>query len=176
MLETSRLILRGFRADDYEPWVAMTRLPAFYRYLSPEPLAPEEVWRLLLRNAGHWTIMGYGFWAVEEKASGLFVGGVGFFNLKRDIDPPLGEAPEMGWTLDPAVHRLGYATEAGHAALAWAESHFGPGRTVCLIHPENEASLRVAAKFGYHEYARSTYHKDPIVLLERLATQGEGVG
>ena len=122
-----------------------------------------------MRSAGHWVVLGYGFWAVEEKDSGRFVGGVGFLNLKRDLDPPLGDAPEIGWVLDPAVHGLGYASEAVLAALEWGEHHFGPVRTVCIIDPENQPSLRVAAKFGYREYARSTYHGAPIVLLERPA-------
>lgn len=168
VLETSRLRLRGCRADDFAPWFAMSRLSAFHRYFSAEPMPAEEVWKLLLRSAGHWVVLGYGFWAVEEKASGQFVGAIGFLNLKRDIEPPLGDAPEIGWVLAPAVHGLGYASEAVTAALVWAAGHFGPVRTVCLIHPENEASLRLAAKFGYREYARSTYHNAPIVLLERV--------
>lgn len=167
VLETSRLRLRGFRADDFDAWFAYTRTPAFYRYLTPEAMPAEEIWKLLLRSAGHWVIMGFGFWAVEEKASGRFMGGVGFLRLLRDLDPPLGDAPEIGWVMDPAVHGRGYASEAVAAALAWGASHFGPVRTVCIIHPENEASLRLAAKFGYREYARTTYHAGPIVLLER---------
>ena len=167
VLETSRLRLRSFRADDFAPWVALSRLPAYHRYFSPEPMPAEEVWKLVLRSAGHWVIMGFGFWAVEEKASGRFVGAVGFLSLNRDLDPPLGDAPEIGWVLDPAVHGRGYASEAVEAALAWGASHFGPVRTVCIIHPDNQPSLRLAAKFGYREYARTTYHGQPIVLLER---------
>ena len=172
VLETARLRLRGFRADDFAPWLAMSQLPAFHRYLTPAPMPAEEVWKLLLRSAGHWVIMGFGFWAIEEKASGRFVGGTGFLHLKRDLDLPLGDAPEIGWVLHPDVHGRGYASEAVAAVLAWGESHFGPVRTVCIIHPENEASLRLAAKFGYREYARTTYHAAPIVLLERLAAAG----
>ncbi|MBF9221666.1 GNAT family N-acetyltransferase [Hymenobacter ruricola] len=167
VLETSRLRLRGFRADDFDNWFAMSRSIDYHRYFTPEPMPAEEVWKLLLRSAGHWAVMGYGFWAVEEKASGRFVGGIGFLNLKRALDPPLGEAPEIGWVLDPAIHGLGYATEGVAAALAWGEQHFGPVRTVCIIHPDNVPSLKVAAKFGYREYARTTYHEQPIVLLER---------
>ena len=167
VLETGRLRLRGCRADDFAPWFSMSRLPAFHRYFSAEPMPAEEVWKLLLRSAGHWVVLGYGFWAVEEKASGRFVGAIGFLNLKRTIEPPLGDAPEIGWVLAPAVHGLGYASEAVTAALAWGADHFGPVRTVCIIHPENEPSLRLAAKFGYREYARSIYHDAPIVLLER---------
>lgn len=169
VLETARLRLRGFRADDFDAWFAMAQQPAFYRYLTPAPMPAEEVWKLLLRSAGHWLIMGFGFWAVEEKDSGRFVGGAGFLSLRRALEPPLGDAPEIGWVLDPAVHGRGYASEAVAAALAWGRQHFGPQRTVCIIAPENEASLRVAAKFGYRAYARTTYHDEPIVLLERPA-------
>lgn len=171
VLETSRLRLRGFRTDDFEPWLAMSQLPAFYRYLTPEPMPAEEVWKLLLRSAGHWVVLGYGFWAVEEKATGRFVGGTGFLNLHRAIEPPLGDAPEIGWVLHPDVHGQGYASEAVAAALAWGESHFGPVRTVCIIHPENQASLRLAAKLGYQQYTLGRYHGEDIVLLERLASE-----
>ena len=123
--------------------------------------------KLKENSAGHWAILGFGFWAVEEKASGRFVGAVGFLSLKRALEPPLGDTPEIGWVLDPAVHGRGYASEAVEAALAWGHGHFGPVRTVCIIDPNNEPSLRLAAKFGYHEYARTTYHAEPIVLLER---------
>ncbi|MET4075864.1 GNAT family N-acetyltransferase [Hymenobacter sp. UYCo722] len=167
VLETTRLRLRGFRAADFEPWFALSRTPAYYRYFGNESMPAEEVWKLLLRSAGHWVIMGFGFWAVEEKASGQFVGAVGFLHLLRALEPPLGDAPEIGWVLDPALHGRGYASEAVEAALAWGENHFGPVRTVCIIHPDNEASLRLAAKFGYREYARTTYHDGPIVLLQR---------
>ena len=167
VLETSRLRLRGFRADDFDAWFAMSRQLAYHSYFTPKPMPAEEVWKLLLRSAGHWLIMGYGFWAVEEKESGRFVGAVGFLHLRRAIEPPLGDAPEIGWVLDPAIHGQGYASEAVEAVLAWGESHFGPVRTVCIIHPENEPSLRLAAKSGYCEYARATYHDQPIILLER---------
>ncbi|HEX8658092.1 MAG TPA: GNAT family N-acetyltransferase [Hymenobacter sp.] len=167
VLETARLLLRGYRADDYAPWVAMWQHPDYYRYFRPDPLPNEEVWKVLLRGAGHWVLMGYGFWAVEEKATGQFIGAVGFADLKRDIEPPIGEAPEIGWVLAPEVHGRGYASEAVAAALAWGEAFFGVVRTVCIIHPENEPSLRVATKFGYREYARTTYNGGPIVMLER---------
>lgn len=166
VLETSRLSLRGFRADDFDPWFAMSRDIAYHRYFSPEPMPAEEVWKLVLRSAGHWVIMGFGFWAVEEKASGRFVGAVGFLNLKRAIEPPLGDAPEVGWVMDPAVHGQGYASEAVAAVLAWGHTHFGPVRTVCIIDPGNEPSLRLAAKLGFREYALATYHDKPIILLE----------
>ena len=168
-LETPRLLLRGYHAADFDTWIAMWQDPAYYRYLSPEPLPIEEVWRTLLRSAGHWAVMGFGFWALEEKATGQFVGAVGYLDGKREIEPPLGDAPEMGWVLAASVHGRGYATEAVAAAQAWGDAHFGGARTVCLIHPDNQPSLRIAEKFGFREYARTTYKGGPGVLLERPA-------
>jgi RimJ/RimL family protein N-acetyltransferase len=167
VLETARLIMRGYRADDYPAFLAMHQEPAFYRYLSPAPMPQEEVWKTMLRSAGHWALLGYGFWALEEKATGQFIGGVGYLHLKRDLDPPLGDAPEMGWVLAAGAHGKGYASEAVAAAIAWGDAYFHHARTVCIIHPENLASQRVAEKFGFREYARVPYHGKPIILLER---------
>jgi len=171
VIETERLKLRGYSVDDYPAFLAMSRLPEFYRFLTPEPMPPEEVWKTLLRSAGHWALLGFGFWAIEEKATGEYIGNTGFLNLKRDLEPSLGDAPEIGWVIAPSTHGKGYATEAATAVLAWGQQHFGPVRTVCIIDPENEASLRVAAKLGYREYARAPYHGKTLVLLERPADQ-----
>jgi RimJ/RimL family protein N-acetyltransferase len=169
VLETARLILRGYKPSDFDAQLAMGQELEFYRYLSPGPMSAEDVWTRLLRNIGHWTLMGYGFWAVEEKATGRFIGSIGMADFKRDLTPALGTAPEFGWVLAPDTHGQGYATEGLTAALAWGDAHFNGARTVCIIDPDNVNSLRVAAKFGYREYARSTYHDKPIVLLERPA-------
>jgi RimJ/RimL family protein N-acetyltransferase len=40
-------------------------------------------------------------------------------------------------------------------------------RTVCIINPDNSASLRVAPKLGYREIARADYHATEVVVLER---------
>ena len=83
------------------------------------------------------------------------------------MEPTLGETPEIGWVMSPAAHGKGYASEAVAAALAWGDANFEEPRTVCIIAPGNAASLRVAEKNGFREYARADYHGE-IVLLERL--------
>ena len=142
---------------------------AVTRYIGGRPFTREEVWARLLRYVGHWALLGYGFWAVEEKATGSFVGEVGFADFKREIEPTIGDTPEAGWVLDPRMHGKGYATEALRAALTWADGRFESGRTVCIIHPENAVSLRVAAKCGYREFCRTTYKGQPAVLFGRPA-------
>ena len=166
VIETERLRLRGHTLGDFEALAAMWADPAVVRFISGKPATREESWARLLRYPGHWALMGYGFWAIEEKASGAFVGEGGLADFKRDIEPAF-DAPEQGWALSPAMHGKGYAHEAASAMLAWGEAHFRRRDFVCMISPDNAASLRLADKLGYREFARTTYKGDASVLLRR---------
>jgi len=169
ILETPRLRLRGHRIDDLDACAVMWADPVVVRHTTGKPQTREEVWFRILRYVGHWALLGYGFWALEEKASSNLIGEVGFADFKRALDPPLGDTPEIGWILAPSAHGKGYATEAVRAVIAWGDEHFGSVRTVCLIQPENAASIRVADKCGYREYARTRYKENDVMLLERGA-------
>jgi RimJ/RimL family protein N-acetyltransferase len=74
---------------------------------------------------------------------------------------------ELGWALNHRVHGKGYATEAVRAAVLWGEAHFGSARTVCLINPENLASIRVAEKCGYKQFQRTTHKGHPTTIFAR---------
>jgi len=146
---------------------AMWADPAVTRYVGGKPFSQEESWARLLRYVGHWSLMGFGYWAIEEKAAGTYIGEAGFADFKRDIEPSIKDLPELGWAFVSSVHGKGYATEAIHAAVAWGECHFAPTRTVCLIHPENYASIRVAEKCGFREDRRTIYKGQPTILFAR---------
>ncbi len=166
-IDTERLTLRGHRLDDFADSLALWSDPEVTRHIGGRPSTEEEVWARLLRYVGHWSLLGFGYWVVREKGSGRFVGEVGFADFHRDMDPPLGPAPEAGWVLAPAAHGKGYATEAARAALAWGEARLGWARTVCIIDPENAPSLRVADKCGFREIHRATYKGGPAVVFAR---------
>lgn len=168
VIETERLILRGHTKADLDVCAAIWGDAEVTRYIGGRPFARDEVWSRILRYVGHWQEMGYGFWAVTEKASGRLIGELGFADFKRPLEPSFGDTPEMGWVLSPTGHGKGYASEAVAAALDWGDRNFDGRRTVCMIHPENEASLRVAQKAGFREFARADYH-GPTILLERFA-------
>jgi RimJ/RimL family protein N-acetyltransferase len=51
--------------------------------------------------------------------------------------------------------------------LAFGDAVLGAPKTVCIIDPENVASLNVAQKCGYREFAQTTYHDHATILLER---------
>ncbi len=166
-VETERLVLRGHRVEDFAECSAMWGDAEVTRFIGGKPFPKDEVWTKLLRYVGHWALLGYGFWVLEDKATGRFVGEVGFADFKRDLQPSLEGAPEIGWALVPSAQGRGLATEAVLGALGWGATHLPSRRTVCLITPENRASLRVAEKCGYAEYARTTFKGQPTLLLER---------
>jgi RimJ/RimL family protein N-acetyltransferase len=175
MLETERLRLRGHRVEDLVHGAAMWADPVVVRYTVRKPLTEEESWRRLLSYVGHWALMGYGYWVAEEKATGNFVGEIGFADYQRDIEPSLKGVPEIGWVLASSAHGRGYATEAVRAAVAWGDLHFQTGRTACIIAPENVASIRVAVKCGYREFARTTYKGHPTVMFVRDGREISGL-
>ena len=121
----------------------------------------------MLRYVGHWRMLGYGYFLATEQGTGAVVGEFGLADFHRDISPPLGTTPEAGWAMLPRYQGRGLAQEALAAVLAWADRSMP--RTVCMIDPANAASLKLASKLGYGEYARTSYHGSPTVLLARVA-------
>ena len=166
-LETARLVLRGYRADDAHDHAELMRAPESFLYSSRSPLDESEAWTRLLRHVGHWAATGWGMFAIEEKESGHTVGQAGFEDFHRGLGSRFDRVPEASWTIASWAWRRGYATEAAAAILAWMEERFATDRTVCVIHAGNIASLRVAEKLGYRSFAARPYRGYPAFLLER---------
>ena|SRR5882757_6230333 len=172
VIETERLRLRGHRREDFADCAAMWADPVVTRYIGGKPLSEEEAWARALRYVGHWAWLGFGYWLMEEKATGKFAGEMGFSDWKREIEPSLKGVPELGWVLAARVHGKGYATEAVRAAITWGEANIRTaqpelGRMVCIIHPEHEQSIRVAEKCGFKGVLRTTYKGEPTILFSR---------
>ena len=170
-LETERLVLRPHKREDFEAVHTMWQCPEIYMQITGKPSTREQSWARLLRYAGLWPLIGYGFWAVEEKASGLFIGELGFANFERQIDPPFGDAPEMGWVLTPEVHGKGFGSEALTKVVTWGDAFFKNDRALCIISPENEASRRLAEKNGFSKIVETTYTDEPVWMFERRFRQ-----
>ncbi|MFC2248282.1 GNAT family N-acetyltransferase [Labrys portucalensis] len=166
-IETSRLILRAHRPGDLESVTAMWAEPAVLRYVRKSPYPREEVWTRMLRYAGHWLWMGFGFWIVTDKTDGRFLGEVGIHNFERDMEPEFSGTPELGYSLIGAAHGKGYATEAAKAVLNWFDGHIDLPHTNCMTSPDNIHSQRVALKCGY-EYLRQSIHLgSPVAIFRR---------
>ena len=149
LIQTERLRLRPHRPEDFNACAAMWADPIVTRYIGGRPFSREEVWSKILRYAGHWSLLGFGYWLIEEKSTGAFVGELGFADFKREMQPSIQGLPELGWALCSPMHGKGYATEAVRAVVSWGDRFFQGKQTVCLIHPDHSASIRVAEKGGY---------------------------
>jgi RimJ/RimL family protein N-acetyltransferase len=165
-LETARLRLRGHEMADFGASAAMWGDERVTRFIGGKPSSREDSWRRSMTFPGHWKLLGFGYWLIEEKATGAYVGDGGFGSFMRGLPPPF-DAPEQGWALSPSMLGRGYATEAVHAMLEWAEPHVARTDFVCMLAPENTPSHRVAEKAGYLEYARADYKAEPAVQFRR---------
>ncbi|WP_395397999.1 GNAT family N-acetyltransferase [Novosphingobium sp. BL-8A] len=169
MIETERLLLRPPVLADFEASAAMFADADVTAHIGGTPLDRETAWTRFLRDAGHWSLHPFGLFTVIEKASGAYVGKVGYAHFQRDLGLS-NAAIEMSWTLASGFHGRGYASEAGRAAQAWFDATHGL-RTACLIAPANLPSLRLADRLGYREVDRFVPNgRDPerkIVVLAR---------
>lgn len=167
VLETPRLMLRPHVIGDLDAVAAIWGDPVVTRFIGGRPQSREESWNRLLRYAGHWALLGYGYWAVVEKASNEVVGDVGVADFKRDGVADLTGLPELGWVLSSKVHGRGYAVEAVEAVAAFGHARFPTLPLACIIDPDNAASLRVAAKTGFREVKKTVYKDAPVLLFHR---------
>jgi RimJ/RimL family protein N-acetyltransferase len=167
-LTTERLTLRPHRLDDFDAIAALWNDPEVARFIGGVPSTREQSWSRLLRYKGSWHFLGFGFWAIEDRTSGSFIGEAGFLEARRDIRPSIEGMLETGWVLDPIAHGKGYATEALKAMIEWGVSHFPSRKLTCIIAPGNGASRRVAIKLGFEEVARTTYLGSDVALFELI--------
>ncbi len=168
VIETERLILRGFRADDLDAHAAVLGDADAARFIGGQQ-SREQAWRSMMLSPGMWSLVGCGFWAIERKADGRWIGQAGFGEFRREIEPRLDPWPEMGWIFAPEAHGQGYANEAVGAAIAWGEQVF-PGKDFCaIIAPENAPSIRLAERHGFERRHETTYKDAPILVFIRPA-------
>ena len=117
IIETDRLILRPYRRDDFPSYVALFGDAEVIRYVGGVPFTREQSWTRFLRQVGMWHYFGFGFFAIQDRQSGTFLGEAGFHDVHRAITPSLEGTMETGWALSPKAHGRGLATEAVSAAL-----------------------------------------------------------
>ena len=164
-LETERLILRRFTADDVDLLVALDGDPAVMRFLSGGPPTPrEEIAHDHIPSylADYERFAGFGFWAALEKATGAFLG---WFHFRPHHGDPV-DQPELGYRLRQAAWGQGYATEGSRALLRKGFTELGVQRVVASTYQDNVASRRVMEKVGMRLVR--TYHLTPQELLEML--------
>lgn len=165
---TDRLTLSHYTAEDLEDYANMLRDPVVCRHVGGRTFTREEAWHRILRYVGHWQVLGYGNWAVRDTVTSRYLGDVALMDSRRATDPPFEGVAEAGWMFMADTHGHGVACEAMTATLGWADAQ-GIERTVCIIEPDNTASIRLASRLGYSMVVEGVYKDAPILLFERFA-------
>ena len=161
VIETERLILRRWRADDIAPNTVMLSDPGTARFITPDrrPVTEELIgWRNAAVIAGHWALHGFGMFVVEEKSSGTYAGRVGPWC------PPGWPGFEVGWGIAKEFRGQGYAVEAARAAIDWTFTNLDIDRIIHCINPENLASQGVARRLGATIDGQATMSGDVVDL------------
>ncbi len=140
-IATERLLLRSWRPDDLDPLLAMLS-DADHAHFVGSTTSRGDAWRRMAAFVGHWSLRGFGVWAVSEAGDGPWVGWCGLWF------PEEWPEPEIGWALAPAMTGKGYATEAALAARRYAYDVLGWSTAISFIDPLNKPSQRVAERMG----------------------------
>jgi len=153
-IETERLRLRLWRAEDLAPFAALNADPAVMEHF-PRPLDRAESDALVGRIGAHFDRHGFGFWAVELKDGGPLIGMVG-------LTVPLWTASftpcvEIGWRLAAAYWGQGYASEAAARALDHGFGALGLAEIVACTLPGNRRSRAVMERLGMRRSAADDF-------------------
>jgi ribosomal-protein-alanine N-acetyltransferase len=98
--------------------------------------------RDLARYGESWATLGWGVWALIDRAGGRLIGECGLLQLPESPDV------ELVYLLERDRWGEGLAAEAGREVLRHAFEHLGLPRVVALTHPQHGASRRVMEKLG----------------------------
>jgi RimJ/RimL family protein N-acetyltransferase len=167
VIETARLRLRPHRDDDLPAMVAIWSDPGVVRHIGGRPFTPEETTARLARYGAMWPAHGHGYWAIEDCATGAFIGEAGLARFGRGLGPEFDDFPEAGWVLGTAAQGRGLGGEALGAILEWADRNLAAPRTVCMITAGNETSLRLARRFGYEPFDERLRDGTTLSLMAR---------
>lgn len=115
-IQTDRLLMRGWREADLEPFAAMNADPVVMRFLQGTR-SSERSDADVLRIVDTWRQRGFGLWAVEVPGALGFIGFVGL--APAEFEAPFTPAIEVGYRLARHAWGRGYATEGARAACNW---------------------------------------------------------
>lgn len=167
-IESERLVLRRITRDDYDFFARIHAMPEVGRYIGPgRPRSAEESRALIEGTLATYGSLNLGQLAVIRKSDGELIGRCGLSDLVVEANAAPGtiprgwfqreqapasieliEAPDLGYTFDPASWGHGYATEAAQCVFDYARANLRWPRIVSVIHPDNVRSLRVAQRCG----------------------------
>lgn len=145
MIGTERLILRNWKPSDLAPWAAMNADPEVMEHF-PATLSRAEAEAVAHSLQSAIDHQGWGFWAVERRDDGAFLGFTGLKAVPERV--PFAPAVEIGWRMARHAWGAGYASEAARAALAHGFEVLKLPRIVSFTATTNLRSQAVMERIG----------------------------
>ncbi|MFK0049437.1 GNAT family N-acetyltransferase [Streptomyces sp. NPDC090741] len=149
-LRTDRLLLRRWRESDLEPWAAMNADPEVREHLG-ELLTREQSDAVAARMQAEFDERGFGWWALERRETGEFVGRAGLDVVDEGMPfagVDVADVVDVGWRLTRSAWGHGYATEAGLACLAFGFEALGLAEIIATTTVANVRSQSVMRRIG----------------------------
>jgi RimJ/RimL family protein N-acetyltransferase len=144
ILETERLLLRPFSADDADFILELVNEPSFIQNIGDRGVRTLEDARayILKGPVASYARNGFGLCLVALTETNQSIGMCGLIkrNTLDDVD--------IGYAFLPKFWGKGYAVEAALAVKAYAKDAIGLKRIVAITDPGNEGSIRVLEKIG----------------------------
>jgi RimJ/RimL family protein N-acetyltransferase len=165
MIETERLVLRGWREDDVDAHHAMCGDPAVMAYLGASPSRAESA-DVVARQQKILAEYGACFWVLERRDTGAFIGWCGI--KPGPIGTPIEGKPEIGWSLVQTQWGEGYAREAADAALAWGWERLSLPTIWAMTVPANLSSRALMERVGMTRVADGDFDHPKLVGDDRL--------
>lgn len=170
-LKTERLTLVPHHPSHTDAYAAFWAKDPGHFLRSIAPMRSDEAWTRLLKYFGHWTAFGYGPFLGFD-STGALVLEAGFADFHRGMGDKFDKDPEAMWKVDIDAQGWGIAREAMQAITTWFDTQAISPRSVCMIDPDNLASIRVAERLGFAQFERANYRDAEVILFERATPKG----
>ncbi|SEB59349.1 GNAT family N-acetyltransferase [Nitratireductor aquibiodomus] len=154
VLESERLILRGWQREDFPAYAAFCADAKRTLHTGGQKDA-FQAWTAFSSMVGAWALNGYGMFAVEPKDADAVAGFVGLWH------PPAIDEPELAWSLYEGFEGRGYAVEAARRVQVWAAEDLKLPPLMSFVHPDNLASQAVAKRLGAEPMSPTELRGEP---------------
>lgn len=156
-LETERLILRRWKAVDFDAFVKLNSDPEVMRFF-PNMLTPLQSIELARHLAQQLFHQQWGMWAVELKESGDFIGMLGLQPRVASDGILDNDFVEIAWRLSRESWGNGFASEAAAEVLRFSFTELELESVYSLTALRNKPSQRVMQKIGMQNLNQDFQH------------------
>jgi RimJ/RimL family protein N-acetyltransferase len=145
ILETERLLFRHLVLDDLDALFRLYSDPVIRQYFPDGTLSYDAT-----REELEWFLNGHprhpelGLWATIHRETNQFIGRCGLLPWTIEQQPEV----EVAYLLDKSYWGQGLGSEAAQGILNYGFNQLQLTRLICMVDPQNQASIKVARTIG----------------------------